>query len=172
MELFRFRLMQTDPNWANFLYDRSRDKLGLIDFGATRSYSQEFMDDWYHLLSSIITHDKSAMETYSRQVGYLTGEENDAMVQAHLRSMELLAEPFTQETYDFGTQSVTEDVKKLIPIMLQNRLKPPPNETYSLNRKLSGSFLLCAKLGSRVHTRQLWDEIVGAYKPAQSKLSV
>jgi aarF domain-containing kinase len=86
------------------------------------------------------------------------------MLEAHLRSMELLAVPFTEETYDFGSQSVTDEVKKLIPTMLKYRLTPPPNETYSLNRKLSGSFLLCAKLGSRVDCRALWEDVVGDYK--------
>lgn len=87
------------------------------------------------------------------------------MVEAHLRSMELLAVPFTRDTYDFATQSVTDEVRKLIPIMLKHRLTPPPNETYSLNRKLSGSFLLCAKLGSKVECKKIWEEVVGNYKP-------
>ncbi|KAJ9115503.1 hypothetical protein QFC22_005261 [Naganishia vaughanmartiniae] len=141
-----------------------RDKLQLIDFGATREYSTEFIDKWYRLLKSVIDNDREAMKEYSLKVGYLTGEENEAMLEAHLRSMELLAVPFTEETYDFSKQSVTDEVKKLIPTMLKYRLTPPPNETYSLNRKLSGSFLLCAKLGSRVNCRALWDDVVGDYK--------
>jgi aarF domain-containing kinase len=47
--------------------------------------------------------------------------------------------------------------------MLKHRLTPPPTETYSLNRKLSGAFLLCAKLGSQVRCADLWDEIVANY---------
>ncbi|KAJ9095026.1 hypothetical protein QFC21_005819 [Naganishia friedmannii] len=164
LELFRYRLMQTDPNWANFLWDQKKQKLQLIDFGATREYSTEFIDKWYRLLKSVIDNDREAMREYSLKVGYLTGEENEAMLEAHLRSMELLAVPFTEDTYDFSKQSVTDEVKKLIPTMLKYRLTPPPNETYSLNRKLSGSFLLCAKLGSRVNCRALWDDVVGDYK--------
>lgn len=67
--------MQTDPNWANFLYDRKKENLQLIDFGATREYSVEFMDKWYRLLKSVIDNDRVSMEKYSRAVGYLTGEE-------------------------------------------------------------------------------------------------
>ncbi|KAJ9105795.1 hypothetical protein QFC19_003362 [Naganishia cerealis] len=182
LELFKYRLMQTDPNWANFLWDEKKQKLQLIDFGATREYTAEFIDKWYRLLKSVIDNDREAMREYSLKVGYLTGQENEvspfsrvmrylsdptipqAMLQAHLRSMELLAVPFTEATYDFSRQSVTDEVKKLIPTMLKYRLTPPPNETYSLNRKLSGSFLLCAKLGSRVNCRELWDDVVGDYK--------
>jgi hypothetical protein len=35
-ELFEFHLVQTDPNWSNFLYDADSDVLSLIDFGAVQ----------------------------------------------------------------------------------------------------------------------------------------
>jgi len=41
--------------------------------------------------------------------------------------------------------------------MIRERLTPPPEETYSLHRKLSGAFLLCARLGSRVRCRELFE---------------
>jgi aarF domain-containing kinase len=48
--------------------------------------------------------------------------------------------------------------------MLAHRLTPPPQETYSLNRKLSGAFLMCAKLEANVDCSKLWEEVVGNYK--------
>ena len=46
--------------------------------------------------------------------------------------------------------------------MLANRLTPPPRETYSLNRKLSGAFLLAARLGAEVECGKLWEGMVEA----------
>lgn len=43
-ELFVFRFMQTDPNFSNFLYHRGEGKLYLLDFGASREYSKDFVD--------------------------------------------------------------------------------------------------------------------------------
>jgi aarF domain-containing kinase len=48
--------------------------------------------------------------------------------------------------------------------MLKHRLTPPPEETYSLNRKLSGAFLLCARLGSQVQCADLWREVTENYR--------
>ena len=39
-ELFEFKMVQTDPNFANYLYMEQTKQLGLLDFGATREYSR------------------------------------------------------------------------------------------------------------------------------------
>ncbi|WWC73448.1 uncharacterized protein I206_107418 [Kwoniella pini CBS 10737] len=167
MELFQFRFMQTDPNWANFLYTTKGGKEGiqLIDFGASREYTKEFMDGWYRLLKSCLEGDRSKMKDESLSLGYLTGEENDLMIEAHLDSMALVASPFSYEgKYPFAKQTITDSIRSLIPVMLKHRLTPPPQETYSLNRKLSGAFLMCAKLGANVDCQKLWIDVAGEYK--------
>lgn len=75
-ELFQFRMMQTDPNWTNFLWDSRERKIGLVDFGATRAYSKEFMDGWLGLLEAAASDDWQACVDLSLKVGYLTGEED------------------------------------------------------------------------------------------------
>jgi aarF domain-containing kinase len=87
------------------------------------------------------------------------------MLQAHLDSMALVASPFAHSgPYDFSSQTITESVRALIPVMLQHRLTPPPPETYSLNRKLSGAFLMCARLGAKVDCGKLWEDYVAGYE--------
>jgi len=48
--------------------------------------------------------------------------------------------------------------------MLQERLTPPPRETYSLNRKLSGAFLLASRLNAKVDTAKIWDKVACGYR--------
>lgn len=48
----------------------------LVDFGATREYSKEFIDNWLHLLSAAAADDREACITWSQKVGYLTGQED------------------------------------------------------------------------------------------------
>ncbi|EPQ30907.1 uncharacterized protein PFL1_01805 [Pseudozyma flocculosa PF-1] len=166
-ELFRFRLMQTDPNWTNFLYNERNGKLQLIDFGATREYSKEFMDDWLKMLQAAIRGNHDECVQWSRKVGYLTGEESERMERAHVDSMIALGEPFrdgSPDPYPFESQTITDRVKAQIPLMLKERLTPPPEETYSLNRKLSGAFLLCARLKARVSCRGLFKSIEQEYQ--------
>ncbi|KAI9812220.1 MAG: hypothetical protein M1826_002929 [Phylliscum demangeonii] len=165
-EMMEFRFMQTDPNWTNFLYNRATHKIELLDFGASRAYPAAFIDAYVSLLEAAALGDRPECERLSRQLGYLTGLESGAMLRAHLDSVLTLAEPFRpvvagpdgRGTYDFSHQTITGRVRALIPLMLRERLTPPPEETYSLHRKFSGAFLLCARLGSRVPGRAIFDD--------------
>jgi aarF domain-containing kinase len=81
------------------------------------------------------------------------------MERAHVEAILILGEPFAQDTYDFALQDLTKRIHNLIPIMLRHRLTPPPEESYSLHRKLSGAFLLCAKLGAQIPCKRILDDI-------------
>ena len=111
------------------------------------------------------------------------------MLDAHIKSMILLAGPFrssTPQPVAFGPGTAwaeaTKEIRALIPVMLEHRLTPPPKETYSLNRcvsrsssavfftlmpldrKLSGAFLLASRLRAKVDTKALWDAVIENYK--------
>lgn len=47
-----FNVMQTDPNWSNFLYDEATKTINLIDFGAARDYPKRFVDDYLRMVKS------------------------------------------------------------------------------------------------------------------------
>jgi aarF domain-containing kinase len=166
-EIVEFRFMQTDPNWTNFLYNAQAKKIELLDFGASRDYPDEFVDPYVNILIASSKNDKDKIRDLSVQLGYLTGSESPAMRDAHIQSVLTLAEPFQgsgPDIYDFRDQTITDRVRGLIPVMVRERLAPPPEETYSLHRKLSGAFLLCARLGSRVPCKELFGNAVAVWR--------
>ena len=77
----------------------------------------------------------------------------------------ILGEAFaSEEPFDFGTQNTAARVQSLIPIMLKHRLTAPPEETYSLHRKMAGSFLLCTKLNAKIQCKPMFDEVYEGYQ--------
>jgi aarF domain-containing kinase len=68
--------MQTDPNWANFLYDEKANKINLIDFGASRSFSKDFVDKYTRILHAASKNDSKEILKWSREAKFLTGYES------------------------------------------------------------------------------------------------
>lgn len=163
-ELFEFRFMQTDPNWSNFFYNPETKKLALLDFGASREYSKEFMDKYIQVIRGAADDDREKVLELSRELGFLTGYESKIMEEAHVDAVMILGEVFRSQTpFDFGAQNTTRQIQQLVPTMIKHRLRPPPEEIYSLHRKLSGVFLLCAKLKVKMLCRPMFEEAYETY---------
>jgi aarF domain-containing kinase len=160
-ELFIWRFMQTDPNWGNFLYDVGTGTTYLIDFGSAREYSKLFVDGYLRIVWASANQDTKTLMDQSHKMGFLTGEENDIMLNAHKMSGFTVGEPFaTNDTYDFAHSGITGRISEHGSHFLQHRLTPPPEEVYTLHRKLAGAYNLCIRLGANIECRDLLEEIV------------
>jgi aarF domain-containing kinase len=160
-EIFEFKLMQSDPNPANFQYCIKTDKVHLLDFGATNSYSEAFISKYRNAVIAGIERDTEKALNYLKILGFVVGDEPQELLDAHVSSIFAVGEPFSQhEIYDFGRQNITPQVYKQLPTMMEHRKIPPPPETYTIHRKLSGAFLLCMKLRAKVPTRLIYENYI------------
>ena len=166
-ELFEFRFMQSDPNFANFLYCPQSRRLTMIDFGAAKAYPKPFVDEYLKMVVACAERDREGVLESSIKLGFLTGEEAGVLKDAHCEAGFQVGRPFQESDegmYDFTkNRDMTRRVAGLGKVMLKHRLTPPPAEAYSLHRKLSGSFLACMRLGARVPARALLLEAYAKY---------
>ncbi|XP_058882684.1 atypical kinase COQ8B, mitochondrial isoform X1 [Acipenser ruthenus] len=163
-ELFEFRFMQTDPNWANFFYDAEKHQVTLLDFGASREYRKEFTDDYIEVVKAAAAGDRERVLQKSKDLKFLTGMETKVFEEAHVDAVLILGEAFAcPEPFNFGIQNTTQRIQNLVPVMLKHRLTPPPEESYSLHRKMAGSFLICSKLGAVIPCKELFESVYNGY---------
>lgn len=133
----------------------------LIDFGSSRFYTSDFIENYRDIIIAAVADDYNTVLELSRQMGFLTGYETKQMEQAHVNAVMILGEMFRYPgEFDFGKQNTTKQIASLVPTMIAHRLCPPPEEIYSIHRKLSGVFLLCSRLNVRMDCQPIFDEII------------
>ncbi len=158
-ELFEFRTMQTDPNFANYLYRPEDDHIVLLDFGSTARFSESFTAKYGRISRALIEGDDGATRRYAEEIGYLRPSDSPQHAERVLRVIRLACEPITHRgIYDFGASDLVLRARDAGIEMLFDsggEFKAPPPETVFLHRKLAGSFLVCARIRARVRVQDL-----------------
>ncbi|XP_022757699.1 protein ABC transporter 1, mitochondrial isoform X2 [Durio zibethinus] len=148
------------------------DKVALLNQG-TRNYVgrkllqltlMELFVFRFMQVMACANNDRGAVIEMSQRLGFLTGMESEVMLEAHVQAGFVVGLPFSKPGgYDFRSTNITQSISNLGATMLRHRLTPPPDEVYSLHRKLSGAFLACIKLGAVVPCRELLLEVYEHY---------
>jgi len=157
-ELFEFRLMQTDPNFANYLYDPAGRRIVLLDFGSAREFSPAFVASYREVCRAVLAGDRAGVRRGATAIGYLQPGDPAPRVRAVVDVIMLVCEPLRHRgRYDFAASDLPARARDLGIDLLFRRglLRAPPPETLFLHRKLIGSYQLCARVGARVDVNAL-----------------
>ncbi len=158
-ELFEFRTMQSDPNFANYLYQPETDRVVLLDFGSTVSFEEKFTHRYAQIARAMIDGDDDAVRGLAEKMGYINPGNSDEYVGRVLNLIRLVSEPVIRGgVYDFAASDVFARGRDAgLEMMFEdmNEYQVPPPETMFLHRKLVGSFMLCARIGARVDVQKL-----------------
>jgi predicted unusual protein kinase regulating ubiquinone biosynthesis (AarF/ABC1/UbiB family) len=156
-ELFEFRLVQTDPNFANYAYDTTTRQLVLLDFGATQAFDEDFAEGYRDLLAAALAEDRQQIQQAAEAIGYALGED-ETYRDLVFELFQMATEPLCYKgAYDFGRSDLAARLNETGMAMQEQRdhwQAPPPQAMY-LHRKLGGLFMLATRLKSRVKIRQL-----------------
>ncbi|MCS0341038.1 ABC1 kinase family protein [Vibrio diabolicus] len=157
-ELFEFKMVQTDPNFANYLYIESTRQIGLLDFGATREYSERFSTGYRQAFASVMNNDEQGLNDALEQIGFFSQTILPDQRQAILDLVKMACEPMlVDEPYDFKASGLAQKLREAGTIlsMEQEYWHTPPADALFLHRKIGGMYLLAARIGAKVNIRQL-----------------
>lgn len=166
-ELFEFRFVQTDPNFANYLVapangepcDAALDehaRILLLDFGASREYPPEFVACYARLCRAVIAGDRAGTQQAATEIGYLHPDDPEHHVRAVVDLVWLVCEPLRHKgVYRFERTTLASRARDagLDLAFRKGFLRAPPPETVFLHRKLVGTFLLCGRIRAHVDVR-------------------
>ena len=157
-ELFEFGVMQTDPNFANYLWREDTGQVVLLDFGATVRFAPDFVDRYRRITRAVIDGDRHAVARVAVEIGYVAPGDPAALLDAATDVITLVCEPLRQPgPYDFAGSDLPARVAALgVDLGIRRGLlRAPPPQTIFLHRKLVGSFLTLAHIKARVDARAL-----------------
>jgi predicted unusual protein kinase regulating ubiquinone biosynthesis (AarF/ABC1/UbiB family) len=157
-EIFEFRFMQSDPNFANYLQRDEGRELVLLDFGSTVEISVELSERYRRLLQAATADDHAKIAELVVEYGWLSAEDRWDWVEGLADLVLLGCEPLrVRGAYDFGASDLAERVQHAsMKLAFERGLKrPPPPELVFIQRKLAGTFHLCTKLDAHVSARDL-----------------
>ncbi|TCP38976.1 ABC1 kinase family protein [Rhodovulum marinum] len=157
-ELFEFRLMQTDPNFANYRYQPETGRVILLDFGASRDFSPEMADQFRALMRAGLSGDRDAVRRAILDIGFFAEDtaahHQDTMLNMFEMSMEPLRQP---GAFDFAQNDLAMRMRDAGMELGADRdfWHIPPMDTLFMQRKFGGIYLLASRLKARVDLRAI-----------------
>ncbi len=157
-EIFEFKLVQTDPNFANYQYAAESQRVILLDFGATRAYCDAMVDAYRRLMRAAIAGDRAAMNEAAEDIGYFQTDIQALQREQVLEIFSLACEPLRHSgLYEFGNTDLAARIRDAGMVLGMDRdfWHTPPADALFLHRKLGGLYLLAAKLKARVPAQEI-----------------
>lgn len=152
-EVFSFRLMQTDPNFANYRFVPATGQVVLLDFGAARAVPPGLSDGFRRLLRAGLGGDDAAVRAGMIDTGFF-GAETAPAHQAILMGMfDLAMTPLRDAgVHDFGTSDLAARLRDSGMQIGVSRdfWHVPPADMLFVQRKIVGMYLLAARLRAQV----------------------
>lgn len=171
-EFFEWGLVQTDPNFANFLIGRDaktgKDTLVLLDFGATIRYDDEFRVRYRTFLSAMGSLDPQTIVSEGIAFGLISEKESAEAKNEFAELMKLSIEPFFAEVQPFRFEDAdyarrTREAGTRFARSLKH--SPPPERILFLQRKLGGLFNFVKKMEVQLNLTPYWQQMVGSPPP-------
>ena len=152
-ELFSFGVMQTDPNFANYLYQPDNQRIALLDFGATHKISPPLVQIYHQLMLAGLSGDDVALEETIEGIGFIDENTKDSQRQQVVHMVKLVFDALQNNRYlDFADTKLATHLQDAAMALAKDGFLPPPLpiDVLLVQRKFGGMFLLAAKLAARV----------------------
>lgn len=157
-EMFEFGAMQTDPNFANYRYRRSDGAVVLLDFGAARDIEPHVVEGYRRLLIAGLTGDAEKVRAEALAIGFI----NETVIERQSERIDRMIAIITHEMnkdapFDFGNRAFVPLLRDEGMAIAEDKQSwhIPPAETLFVQRKVSGTALLGARLKAIINIRQL-----------------
>ncbi|MFP3352844.1 AarF/ABC1/UbiB kinase family protein [Pseudoalteromonas sp. SIMBA_153] len=158
-EMFEFKLIQTDPNFANYHYQPESQKIVLFDFGATREITSPLSDAYLVLFKAGSNNDREGVLNAATAIGYFKDALKDDYKESVIDLFLMACEPLRYNgEFDFKNSELASNIKDAgLQLSAQSQQwHTPPVDALFIHRKLAGLYLIAARLEAKINIKALF----------------
>jgi len=157
-ELFEFKLMQTDPNFANYRLNEDTNQIVLLDFGATREIEADLSESYKSLMLATLSGKAEAVFDQMADMGFIAKNITGPSRETIIEMIALAVEPISRDAiFDFGENPLALELRDKGFALAGNKdlWHVPPPATVFIQRKLGGIFMLASRLKAKINIAAL-----------------
>lgn len=172
-ELFYWHTVQTDPHIGNYgirLNKNGQHQIVLYDFGATRTYGNDFMQPYQRMIHAALLADEDKLRKAAEELQFLDPNDKTELKALFEEFCFEFVEPFltpddprlpsnvmdANGNYDWKNTDLPQRLsKKVFAVIRQHAWRTPPREVIFLDRKTGGVFIFMSVLRARCQGREL-----------------
>jgi predicted unusual protein kinase regulating ubiquinone biosynthesis (AarF/ABC1/UbiB family) len=167
-ELFDLGVMQTDPNFANFRYRRETGEIVLLDFGACRPVDPAVANGYRKMLLAGLQGNAQDVLKATIEAGFMMPIVAEKHPERVNRMIDIVINEMRADApFDFGDRAFIPLLREEGWAIAQDKdtWAFPPIETLFVQRKVSGTALLGARLKAKVNIRRITEEVLASTTP-------
>lgn len=167
-ELFDFGVMQPDPNFANFRYRRDTGEIILLDFGACRPVDPAVANGYRKMLEAGLRGNAEQVLAATIEAGFMMPIVAEKHPDRVNRMIDIVINEMREDApFDFGDRAFIPLLRDEGFAIAQDKdtWAFPPIETLFVQRKVSGTALLGARLKAKVNIRRITEEVLAGTAP-------
>lgn len=171
-ELFDFGVMQTDPNFANFRYRRETGEIVLLDFGACRPVDPVVANGYRGMLEAGLKGNAEEVLKATIEAGFMMPIVAEKHPERVNRMIDIVINEMRADApFDFGDRAFVPLLRDEGMAIAQDKdtWAFPPIETLFVQRKVSGTALLGARLKAKVNIRRITEEVLASTSPMPAR---
>jgi aarF domain-containing kinase len=171
-EFFVNGIVQTDPNFGNFLIDETANKMVLLDAGAVRLFSREFRRNIRELANIATDFETTPVVEKMIELEMVNPNESpevkNLLAELVIDVMALFAKE--NQPVNFGDIDFINDLRKrAFDVVRQVRYSGPARQVIFLNRKLGGMFHLLKEMQVVMDIYPFWEEVMALDLSGEAK---
>lgn len=170
-EFFDYKMVQTDPNFSNYLIEKD-GTITLLDFGAVKEFESEFVYLYFQLLDAAINKKKEVVLKLGEKFGLVSLQDSNEVQDKFYDFITLAMSCFRKDfgEMNFKNEKLTKELSlRGWELWKKQRISAPNSNLLFLHRKLGGLFSILKKLELTFDLSEFWELIIIKAKPNEIK---